>query len=1085
MMNNNLKRNDEMTRINPARRLLSLLCVFAMAITMVVVAPAQMAYGAITSPILEISSPQDFKNFADTVNNPDTCDDYVGQTVVLTKDIDLSKDPDTADWTDIVPGIYKDYAFRGTFDGQGHTISGLYVNRTELLPQIYYPYTQSSSYSPAALFGFIGQGAVLRNFIVQGEVTSTIGTAAGVAAGLSSTGIIEYVGNEVNVTSGPDNGAAGISVPSSTSTYDERAGVFTMYGGTVRYCYNTGTITGGTNSSATNILSNYGAGIYGYMRGGTLTGNINYGDVSASAHAGGIVGGGSGASYGVTIINCINFGEITRIGNSTGLQCGAILGDVGTVTSSANNFYYKYKTDIFGFGAANGGSSEGVRWIAKTDTELQDSQFVTDYNDVRIGTDPKTAIVEGDTWPVLAWAAAAKPIGAPVITAQPNDVWKVAPDAASLSVTFALPVGSKDAASGAITKVEWYSNSTESNVGGALLETDDNSSAGFGAGGTSTYAIPTTTVGSYYYYCVITNAWGTSDSAVVVSRPVRLFVTDPANAPTTPVITTNPDNLVLLEFSTGNTLSVAVDNTSYNGVLTYQWYANSDASNVGGSKIKFATDATYEPPTSALGTINYYCVATNTTDGISTAIATSDFAAVRVHGIEVSTAAELLAIQQAVANGKNYAGLHIELIADIDLSTNLIAAAWEPIGRDSSYPFNGLFLGHGKTISGLNIINYEGPYAGLFGYVGSGAVIQDLVVKGNITDDGSTYNAIGGVVGYIAGTSAAPVVLSNIGSEVNVDSSSNSYNLTVGGLVGAINTYGSIANSYHRGNVAGSYRVGGLAGSIVANAASLNLSYNQGSVQLNSNVSDSDAAVGGLAGYTTRGLLNSYNTATVSAPSGSKIGALVGYGADTAQPGTTGSSNDYYLAGVSGTPDVDFLTNSVAKTDAELKDAAFITAINAGTSAFVAGDNGGYPKLSWEGVVSTTVDSSLLQAKLSEASTIQLDVKVSDDGTDIDPAFEWVSQTVVDALQKVVTEAGLAFNDPNPTQAQIDAALVRLSDAVVAYNAAKQQGTLFIPVNPVDEDWRQLAGGGRYSTMKSIILDSVHPKGREKGAHQR
>ena len=49
--------------------------------------------------------------------------------------------------------------------------------------------------------------------------------------------------------------------------------------------------------------------------------------------------------------------------------------------------------------------------------------------------------------------------------------------------------------------------------------------------------------------------------------------------------------------------------------LAYQWYANTGATNTGGTLISEATGATYAAPTASAGTSYYYCVVSEATAG--------------------------------------------------------------------------------------------------------------------------------------------------------------------------------------------------------------------------------------------------------------------------------------------------------------------------------------------------------------------------------------------------------------------------------------------------------------------------------------
>ena len=84
-----------------------------------------------------------------------------------------------------------------------------------------------------------------------------------------------------------------------------------------------------------------------------------------------------------------------------------------------------------------------------------------------------------------------------------------------------------------------------------------------------------------------------------------------SNKDYTPVITEQPKNTVV-EKTDKIPLTVAVT-AEGNGTLSYQWYQKK---NNFASKIEGATEATYLPPTKYAGTAAYYCIVTNTIDGI-------------------------------------------------------------------------------------------------------------------------------------------------------------------------------------------------------------------------------------------------------------------------------------------------------------------------------------------------------------------------------------------------------------------------------------------------------------------------------------
>ena len=149
----------------------------------------------------------------------------------LTADIDLTGKT----WTPIGDGVMSKYGYQGTFDGQGHRITGLAIT------------TDNPSGESAALFGGIGGNGEVKNLqlvdvdfnVIQNGVASGIAmsnygtiTACSVTGDLSSTG--GYVGGiatsnigsiigcwfDGNLTSGLGNGGiAGLNYSTITACY--------------------------------------------------------------------------------------------------------------------------------------------------------------------------------------------------------------------------------------------------------------------------------------------------------------------------------------------------------------------------------------------------------------------------------------------------------------------------------------------------------------------------------------------------------------------------------------------------------------------------------------------------------------------------------------------------------------------------------------------------------------------------------------------------------------------------------------------------------------------------------------------------
>jgi hypothetical protein len=214
--------------------------------------------------------------------------------------------------------------------------------------------------------------------------------------------------------------------------------------------------------------------------------------------------------------------------------------------------------------------------------------------------------------------------------------------------------------------------------------------------------------------------------------------------------------------------------------------------------------------------------------------------------VTITNETQLRDLANQVNSGNYFAGTTFVLDNDIELTS-----AWTPIGNATNQ-FRGVFNGNGKSISGLRVSLWSArtEYAGLFGYVGDGGQIKNLVVNVNsititLRDFGiSAY--VGGLVGFYASTMAIENVGVNIRDSIyancgsyNSDPANSSYS---GGLIGRSENAITISNSYTTGRV-------------IAHA---------GSATTRSNAS---VYSGGLVGYAsgTISILNSYTTGNVSA----------------------------------------------------------------------------------------------------------------------------------------------------------------------------------------------------------------------------
>lgn len=200
----------------------------------------------------------------------------------LTADIDLGGE----EWMPIEN-------FSGTFDGGGHTISGLNVR----------------SGTDRGLFG--RNSGTIKNLKVSGDVTG--GTNTGGIVGYNNGGTVQNCTFSGTVKNGSNVG-----------------GIVGRNGGTVTGCGNLGTVSGPTTDDGA-------GGIVGYLDDGTVEKCYNLGTITSTewyGDAGGIVGYIHNTSD-ARVSQCYNTGEVTALNKSA----GGIVGFIYTEASVVENCY--------------------------------------------------------------------------------------------------------------------------------------------------------------------------------------------------------------------------------------------------------------------------------------------------------------------------------------------------------------------------------------------------------------------------------------------------------------------------------------------------------------------------------------------------------------------------------------------------------------------------------------------------------------------------------------------------------------------------------------------------------------------------
>ena len=227
-------------------------------------------------------------NIAELVNGGKT-----DINITLTADIDLTG----KNWTPI--GTDYDNSYKGTFDGGGHTITGL-------------TFTTNDEY--AGLFGWLNRAGTVKNVVMEGvQITShqIYGGSIGGVVG-SSWGTIENCSVSGSVSGTVYvGGVVGAQIGGSITGCSSSA--------TVKGTVDVGGVAGQTNSSA------------------TLTACYATGNVIIEINPKKNIAGGSlvGMNAGSSLLACYATGNVTSTGSSTGkVHIGGFLGNNYTTVTA-------------------------------------------------------------------------------------------------------------------------------------------------------------------------------------------------------------------------------------------------------------------------------------------------------------------------------------------------------------------------------------------------------------------------------------------------------------------------------------------------------------------------------------------------------------------------------------------------------------------------------------------------------------------------------------------------------------------------------------------------------------------------------
>lgn len=304
----------------------------------------------------------------------------------LLADITINEDVSGSDatsqkykWTPLGTDSSK---YTGTFDGNGHTISGLYINSTA---------------ANTGMFGRIGSSAVVKNLTLADSVIRSTKNYTGAITG--------YIDDAASVTNCHTKNSVQVTAAKFT-------------GGIVGYQDDTSTLTRCSNAAEVTGANNVG-GISGYnwsKSSASLTDSYNRGSVSGSNLVGGIC---AQIYIGGTVSDVYNLGAVQATGTAGGITGvfrwgtiksaynagivkatakGGVAGRLEASNSSRTVQNVFYSDEYEAVGNLNGCTIQNGTATAKTSDELKaltsedlGDGFAADTNGINSG------------YPVLAW----------------------------------------------------------------------------------------------------------------------------------------------------------------------------------------------------------------------------------------------------------------------------------------------------------------------------------------------------------------------------------------------------------------------------------------------------------------------------------------------------------------------------------------------------------------------------------------------------------------------------------------------------------------------------------------------------------
>ena len=797
-----------------------------------------------------------------------------------------------------------DATFKGTFDGDGHTVT-LQLDVTS---------------GNAGLFAKTGSGAVIKNVIVDANVTSSVYSYTSQYYGVA--GLVGYVDGKTTIDHcGVTGTVKGTSTSSSYAAY-----IGGLIGVISDKCEITNSYVSATVENANKYNGSYTGGFLGRT---SSTYTLSVTDCYASGNvtaAGGRAGGFTGYVY------CSNSNKHTY------KNCYA----AGTVKASEGKgfgFAYSYASTGYSFTNCyynNTANGEGCNQKDTTITGKSADELKALAGELGEAYQGDAASINGG-YPILTWQYN-DPNATPTVTVtvMPTDaklIWDGVEQTGGANGVYTLT----DQTQGAHTyTVSHEAGDYAAQTGTITVKSSDMTKTFTLAlnrhkltftglpvdaelivkSGTDT--LKAESDGSYavtngtYSYTVTKFGYADAEGTVTVDRADAVQPITMTRAPSATVRFTYAEDAA-------PTIEVAYAKSTWNKV---PMSAEADGSYLlpVGYKYEWTFDSAKYVAQS--GEIDLNGVAAGSEKSIAIQMSLKPAGSGSAEDPYLIADASQLRWFAAQVNDNGKSAICAQLTADIDLESK----EWTPIGKNYSYAYKGTFDGQKHTVSGLFISGSASQNCGLFGYVEKGTV-KDLTVQGTITltgSGGSSYGA-GGIVGQLSGTEGS---VRNCRSDVTITGGQN-----VGGIVGYVSSGYSTATKSITGCVntgritSNSNNAGGIVG-YISGQVTVDSCYNRGTV------AGGGWRAGGITAYLSSSnavIKNCYTTGVVT---GKDSAAVVG-------KKSSGSISGCYYLDTLGTD-----SNATAKTSEELK--ALASTLGEPFMTAPAGVNNGYPIFAWQ-----------------------------------------------------------------------------------------------------------------------------------------